>query len=218
MISGRVQGRRVRAYETAIRVEAIQDGAWEMVERALLDSASHTSRLAAGELTSNIEDVFAPHGVRLFPGSPLEVGIACECGKEGGWCKHAVALAYLFAGQLVDDPLAMLALRGCPIEELRERLRSRREVSRQREAIPVYVAHLEGLSDRASGALEEELEDFWETPESLEEVDLPIEAGEVSHPLLRRLGQSPFAASRFPLVGLLATCYDLIGARARAED
>ncbi len=48
--------------------------------------------------------------------------------------------------------------------------------------------------------------------------DLPIAPPAISHPLLRRLGPSPFApptgTAKFPLVGLLATCYDLISEAA----
>ena len=38
------------------------------------------------------------------------------------------------------------------------------------------------------------------------------------HPLLRRLGPSPFESSRFPFVGLLATCYDVISKAALMND
>jgi len=36
--------------------------------------------------------------------------------------------------------------------------------------------------------------------------------------LLRRLGPSPFPEGRFPLIGLMATCYQLIGEAAIRED
>jgi hypothetical protein len=55
---------------------------------------------------------------------------------------------------------------------------------------------------------------FWEAGPELEQVDLPVEVPQVSHALLRRLGPSPFPESRFPLVGLLATCYDVVSKRA----
>ena len=191
VIEASVQGRRARPYATSIHLPPIDDTTWDRVEEALLDGASHAARLAAGELQANIEDVFAP------------------------LCKHAVAVAYLFSLRLMDEPLAMLTLRGCPIEELSERLRSRRAVSGQEEAVPVYSPHLAGLADQQDRPLEDTLEGFWDTPMPLDDLDIPIEPGEVDHPLLRRLGQTPFTESRFPMVGLLATCYDLIGERAR---
>ncbi|MBY0260823.1 MAG: hypothetical protein K2Q20_00665, partial [Phycisphaerales bacterium] len=53
---------------------------------------------------------------------------------------------------------------------------------------------------------------FWTAPdpEALAGLDMPIALPEVSHPLLRRVGPSPFVGAKFPLVGLLATCYDVI--------
>jgi hypothetical protein len=39
---------------------------------------------------------------------------------------------------------------------------------------------------------------------------MPISTPDVSHPLLRRMGASPFQGAKFPMVGLLATCYDVI--------
>ncbi len=211
-----VQGRRARPYTTSMHLAPISQETWDLVEAALVDGASHAARLAAGELQANIEDVFAPLGTRLFPLTHDELRVECDCGKEAGvWCKHAVALAYLFSLRLMGEPLAMLTLRGCPIEELSERLRSRRAVVGQDEAVPVYAPHLAGLADQQDPPLEEVLEGFWDAPMPLDDLDIPIEAGEVDHPLLRRLGQTPFSDSRFPMVGLLATCYDLIGEKAR---
>jgi len=69
-----------------------------------------------------------------------------------------------------------------------------------------------------SKELPTDVEDFWATGPELESLEMPMKRPEVSHPLLRRLGPSPFEA-RFPLVGLLATCYDVISEAAiRAED
>jgi len=76
---------------------------------------------------------------------------------------------------------------------------------------PVYIptAHGDGAVPLA-----EALDRFWEAGPELELVDLPVEPPAVSHALLRRLGPSPFPESRFPLVGLLATCYDVVSKRA----
>ncbi|MFG0282815.1 MAG: hypothetical protein ACF8R7_00190 [Phycisphaerales bacterium JB039] len=57
--------------------------------------------------------------------------------------------------------------------------------------------------------MEESLGDCWRSPAPAE-VDLSLRPPEVSHPLLRRLGPSPFEDGKFPLVGLLASCYEYI--------
>src|SRR5207253_2574024 len=66
--------------------------------------------------------------------------------------------------------------------------------------------------------LEQTLETFWDSGSGLDRLDLPIEPPPVSHPLLRRLGPSPFAAGGFPLVGLLATCYEQISESVLSEE
>jgi hypothetical protein len=48
-------------------------------------------------------------------------------------------------------------------------------------------------------------------------LDIPLSPPPVSHPILRRLGQSPFVNATFPLVGLLASCYDTISQAAKSK-
>jgi hypothetical protein len=52
---------------------------------------------------------------------------------------------------------------------------------------------------------------------SIEELDLAMDKPAASHVLLRRLGASPFDQAKFPLVGLMATCYDVISEAALLE-
>jgi hypothetical protein len=59
--------------------------------------------------------------------------------------------------------------------------------------------------------LDESVADFWAVGDGLSRLDTPIEPPPISCVLLRRLGSSPFPEGRFPLLGLLATCYDMIG-------
>jgi uncharacterized Zn finger protein len=131
--------------------------------------------------------------------------------KGTAWCKHACCVAYLVAERFTSDPFLIFTLRGLPKEELLERLRQRRMVagSGQGSAL-VYAPMIPGVSDLPAPALEEALENFWDPGPGARHVDLPIAAPEVSHPLLRRLGPSPFSGGRFPLVGLLATSYGMV--------
>ena len=46
--------------------------------------------------------------------------------------------------------------------------------------------------------------------QGLEDLDIPLDRPEVSYPLLRRLGPSPFENAKFPLFGLMQTCYEVI--------
>ncbi len=110
----------------------------------------------------------------------------------------------------------MFALRGMEGRDLLERLRQRRTIAGAAGAsTQVYPQRVPGVSDAPFQALEETLDKFWEAGPGLEEIDLPLSPPAVSHPLLRRLGPSPFTGAQFPLVGLLASCYDVIGQKAR---
>jgi len=208
-----VQGRQYRPYTTTIRVTPFEHDPWQNVIETMAGQAVYAAKLLAGELPANIEDVFGPLGLKLFPTEPAEVTPACTCG-EGPWCKHACCAAALFAERLAGDSFLMFTLRGLESDDLLERLRQRRATTTAAAAlgaVPVYVARIPGVSDHAAPALEDCVDRFWETGPELRDVDFPIEPPQVTHPLLRRLGPSPFPSesAKFPLVGLLATCYEI---------
>lgn len=75
-----------------------------------------------------------------------------------------------------------------------------------------------GVSDIPSAPLDESLASFWEVGDELKNLDTPIVPPTLNCVLLRRLGASPFPEGRFPLIGLMATCYQLIGEQAIRED
>jgi len=209
-----VQGRADRAYRTSLVFERLSEDRWEAIVATMADQAVYAAKLLAGELPSNIEDLFAPVGEHLFPAGPEEVRTECTCREPQPWCKHAMCVAYLMAERLASEQFLIFQLRGMPPEELLDRLRQRRSLAGMGGAAPVYVPHIEGVSDFAAPALSEDPERFWRAGAELAEVHAPLAPPEISHPLLRRLGPSPFTESRFPLVGLLATCYDLVGEAA----
>jgi uncharacterized Zn finger protein len=143
-------------------------------------------------------------------------------GSGTPWCKHVCCLMYLTADKFGPNPMMIFMLRGMPEQDLVERLRQARALQGlQRSgtgAAPVYTAHIPGVG--ASAPLEESLANFWaaEEPDALESLDMPIAKPEVSHPLLRRVGPSPFAGAKFPITGLLATCYDVISEQVIRES
>jgi len=211
-VEASVQGREFRAYTTMLRVKTFDHAEWQRVIDSMADQAIYAAKLLAGELPQNIEDVFVPLGMKLFPGDPSEIEISCTCGPARVWCKHVCCVTSLLADRLGRDPFLMFVLRGLSGEEMLERLRQRRTVAGAGTgSVAVYAPRVPGVSDEVSEPLESVLEHFWEAGPQMAELDLPIERPVVSHPLLRRLGPSPFqtANAKFPLVGLLATCYEL---------
>lgn len=215
-IDALVQGREVRAYVTRIEFDTLGESQWGQVVAAMAEGAIYAAKLLSGEVPANIEELFAPLGLRLFPTDTAEVRTSCSCGLEKPWCKHACCVAHLFAARLSSEPFLMFALRGLGAEELQERLRQRRSVaSAASDAVNVYVQRIPGVADAAAPPLEKDLERFYDVGPQLAELDFPVGPPPVSYPLLRRLGPSPFQNAQFPLVGLLASCYNAISEDAQ---
>jgi uncharacterized Zn finger protein len=219
-----VQGRAVRPYTCSFGFEVLTPEQWEKVVVAMSENAMHAAKLLAGELPASVEDVFSPLGLKLYATSESDVKVHCDCGHaiarrsdgSGGWCKHLACAAYLFANKLATEQFLMFQIRGIEASDLLDRLRQRRAVAGavQGTATPLYQQRVPGVSDRNSPPLEEELRNFWSIPASarakLQELDVSLRGPEVSHPLLRRLGASPWTGpGSFPLVGLLASCYEV---------
>jgi uncharacterized Zn finger protein len=220
--SASIQGRAVRPYKAVVQVQSFTDEQWEGVIGLLAESALISGRLLAGELPEGIEEPFDRLGLCLFPKQTGDAVAACTAPNERPWCKHACCLALLLAEALEKDPLQVFALRGLPPGELVERLRDRRAAGPgggvQGGTSPVAVIDLADRRLESSPPLEDSLDDYWDLGPGLGDLETPIRPPEVSHPLLRRLGPSPFPESRFPLLGLLATCYDTISKEAIAAD
>jgi uncharacterized Zn finger protein len=214
----------MRAYDTTISVTTFPEPRWQAVVAAMVEQAVYAAKLLAGELPATIEDLFIPLGLRLFPEpGDAEVTASCTCldfcTQPSRWCKHAACAAYLVADRLATDPFHIFTLRGLPREDLLERLRQHRvAASAPAGGALVYVPHVPGVSDAAARPLEESIVGFWDSPTGAAPPDMPVEPPAVSHPLLRRLGPSPFPTGKFPMIGLLATCYDVISERAIREE
>lgn len=218
LCEGVIQGRSDKPYKTELKLDTFEQREQEQVIGTMAEQVRYAAKLLAGELPSNIEDVFAPLGLRLLPTEVDDIRPTCTCSdwsEEKPWCKHAVCLTAISAERLGDDPMLVFGLRGMPVDDVVEGLRQRRVVGAGLVGpSPVLLPHVPGVTDATSAPLEESVGNFWDIGEGLDDLDTPIVPPEVSCVLLRRLGQSPFPEGRFPLVGLLATCYDLIGREA----
>lgn len=285
-ISARVQGRMPKAYCVSVRLPVFTESQWPPVIEAMIAQARYAAALLSGEVPANIEDLFIPAGLKLFPSEPSDVAVSCDCAIFTGksevddgtpaptlhdatdpdgtiapvslprgtpastasspssppirqparpiiprvniplppgvpWCKHACCTMALVADRLAADPFLIFALRGLRGDDLIDRLRQRRIATggarpggTMGNASLVYESHLPGISDRPSKPLAQCIDSFWTSAGSIDDLDLPIGPPEVSHPLLRRMGPSPFPKAKFPIVGLLATCYDLVSQHA----
>ncbi|MEO1583060.1 MAG: hypothetical protein AAFR96_00630 [Planctomycetota bacterium] len=218
-----VQGRAPRAYTVEIAIEPFSPELWDRILATMADQAKYAAKLLAGELPANIEELFAPLGVTLYPAELSDLTPACVCdeAKEdpGSWCKHAACVGLLTADRLAENPWLIFTLRGLDKDDLLERLRHSRLLPAAPDgSAPVYAPHVGAVEALAKSPIDGSLEQFWDIRGTLEHLQLAPEKPQVSHPLLRRLGQSPFEGSSFPLVGLLATCYDVISDAALPSE
>ena len=241
-ITAEVQGRQFRPHRPTLEFTKFTEAQWHAVETAMTDQAFFAARLLAHEVPDTIETIFDPLGLHLFPhaGTAQDVKASCTCGHAdlpGKWCKHLVCMTLLVTERMESNPFLIFTLRGLPGEELIERLRQRRAAASGGDMFTQSLAQRLGAqfdggaasrveSDTAgggesgessqarTGALEAHLDDFWEMGPGLDQLETPVRAPDVSHALLRRLGPSPFKEGKFPLVGLLATCYDTISKAA----
>ncbi|MFT3684195.1 MAG: hypothetical protein QM783_04585 [Phycisphaerales bacterium] len=257
-IHASVQGRMPYPYTVDVRLPTIRGEQWAAVLDAMTGEARHVAGLLGGEVPTNIEDLFAPLHLRLFPSEVSDLAVSCSCGQceppgppvpdpsnpdgpsvkplFGGWCKHVACVMTLVAERLGNDTFLIFALRGIQRDELLEQLRARRSRQPGRadpngggaaggmpvdtRPVPVYLPRLPG-ADEAATPLERSIDHFWVSGAGLHQIELPMQTPDVHHPLLRRLGSSPFDASvgaRFPLVGLLATCYDVVTQHSLEEE
>lgn len=214
-IVGSVQGRAQRAYRVVISVRVFSEQQWRAAVTTMGDNALYGAKMLAGEMPYELVDLFAAQGLSLAPAGPDDLSPVCSAGDEP-WCKHACCLALLVAEAIDRKPWLMLDLRGMPAETLLDRLRDQREAATASSGVPgvLHAGDFAPPELPVSPPLEACLDRFWHAGPELDRIETAVRRPEVSHALLRRLGPSPFAEGRFPLVGLLATCYDTISRSA----
>lgn len=117
-----VQGSRAKPYRVRIGITAFGKAEWASVEEALAGNAWYVASLLAGEMPSDIEEVFTAVGLSLFPRGADELSLDCSCPDWEVPCKHLAAVFYLLAEQFDDDPFRILAWRGREREDLLGRM------------------------------------------------------------------------------------------------
>ncbi len=222
-VAARVQGRAPQPYETRVRFPVLDPSQCRSILDAMAAEALYEAKLLADELPPALARLFEAGGVPLLPAA-ASMAIECDCpgaAQFPGGCKHAAAVGYLLVERLDERPLSIFTLLGLP--DVLERLAQAR-AARSHGAAPAGArtpAAGTGAAAAPAAPPESALLAFWRPgPElaSLQAMEPPHHA---PHALLRRLGPSPLPG-RFPLVGLLASVYDTVGAwairlRDRAE-
>jgi uncharacterized Zn finger protein len=126
LVTAQVQGSRSTPYRVRIGIAAYGKTEWAQVEAALAGNAWYAAKLLAGEMPEDVEDVFADHGLSLFPGSADELSLDCSCPDWAVPCKHIAAVFYLLAESFDEDPFTILAWRGRERQDLLDNLQAAR--------------------------------------------------------------------------------------------
>ncbi|MDP9798862.1 putative Zn finger protein [Catenuloplanes nepalensis] len=114
-VTAAVQGSRPAPYKVDITIERYDESRWDAISAALASQALYRAKLLAGEMPTEIVEVFDELGAPLFP---AELDMECSCPDWGFPCKHLSAALYLLAEAFDDDPFLVLAWRGRTREEL----------------------------------------------------------------------------------------------------
>ncbi|TDC37352.1 hypothetical protein E1211_10710 [Micromonospora sp. 15K316] len=121
-----VQGSRPRPYDVHIGLSAFPAELWDRLAAELAAQAFFSARLLAGDLPSELEELFATAGAPLFPAGIDELDQSCTCPDFAVPCKHLAATFYLLAEAFDADPFELLHWRGRGRSELLDRLRALR--------------------------------------------------------------------------------------------
>ena len=223
-VTARVQGSRPSPYRVSLTVRPLTAAQWRSVETRLAGQALFRARLLAGEMPAEIEEVFAECGTPLFPASPDDLTMNCNCPDWGVPCKHLAAVCYVLAEAFDADPFAMLAWRGQGRDELLAALRGKTApasgaagpaVSSSGAAAPGEGSSpaLALLADVAGEPLADALADFWSPRLSQARLRALPSSPPTPPDLLLRIADPPDLQVRgTPLRDLLATAYARLAA------
>ena len=192
-----VQGTQSAPYQVEIHIEPILQSDWDKIIKGMVGQAYFLALLLAGQMPDNIEDVFDAAGASLFPRDDMEMDGECTCPDWAVPCKHTSAVYFLLGEEFDRDPFLLFLLRGMPREELLYHLRV--ESGMCLDALTI--------SEIAPEPLPTESLTFW-TANPLPEIVIgECQSGDVTAPLLRRIGNYPFWRGSQSIIKTLSPNY-----------
>ncbi|MGM0557288.1 MAG: SWIM zinc finger family protein [Myxococcota bacterium] len=179
-VDARVQGSRATPYRIELGQAALDEDVWERVVELLVEDATITARLLAGQMPPDIEEVFDEAGSSLFPQQYEDISATCSCPDRANPCKHIAAVFYILAESFDDEPFGLLLWRGKSRDDLMAMLREARGTASGRR------------SRDADEPLAGSLDDFWGVG-ALDEIQVGQAEATDASLMLRRLGRPPGA-------------------------
>jgi uncharacterized Zn finger protein len=118
LLVAQVQGSRKTPYAVTVRLATPSTTQWIKISDALKSRLGYAARLLDGEVPTDLEDVFAAAGSKLFPEQWRDLRATCSCPDWGDPCKHQAAVLYVFADQLDRDPWKLIEWMGKSKDEI----------------------------------------------------------------------------------------------------
>jgi uncharacterized Zn finger protein len=214
-VTAQIEDRDTGLCEIEILMNRLTDQQWQEVFDALNRQAIYVAQLLAGDMPTNIDELFQQAGVNLLPGGRYDMEIRCnQCQVGGQPCKHAAAVLYLLGQMLDDDPWLLFRLRGRDRQQVLQALRQRRSeaddagatMPAQPTVAPPTIGSL-GRPGETSVPLAAQIETFWGSSKRLAQLHHHIAPPAIKLALLRRLGHPPFPVGSIEAYDRLAQIY-----------
>lgn len=218
-VAARVRGAREAPFSVRLGLRPSSEMAWARIEIALAESALVCARLLSGEVPQELLSVFSAAGTTLFPRTPGELQMTCDCRDGDMPCEHVAAAMYHFADAIEADPFLLLRWRGRERPALLRRLRHlRSDLDDEELASPIFVARRNtGSATGAAAALRgmpspvdpDTVTRFWTSPAPLPDRPPVVEAPPGT--ILRQLPDPSPVLGGAGLVDRLKLAYDSFG-------
>src|SRR6266567_3094922 len=215
LVKAKVQGSRPKPYNVKIQLRPLSDQDWDKVTEAMAAQAIFAAKLLAGEMPTDIEEVFRAVHVSLFPTALKDLETDCSCPDWANPCKHIAAVYYLLAERFDEDPFLIFKLRGRTKEQIIEILRHKRAASLPAESASPSPDADDSTPAENALSLEDHLDTFWQAGEALDSFTVNPTASRVDKAILKRLGDAPFTVAGQNISSLLAKAYDTVDTASR---
>lgn len=132
-----------------LAVAALDDRQWADFVVEAARSSGYAAELVAGVLPAGLVEHADQVGVELLPG-PADLDSACDCDFWAQPCRHALALMYLVAWLIDQDPFRLLLLRGRSREDLLAAVGNHLDAVVGLDAVAGEIDPVADAADRAS--------------------------------------------------------------------
>ncbi len=193
-VFAKVQGSEADPYKVSLSIDPFTEENWQDVITTMSEKAIFLAELLAGEMPSNIEEVFTANGLSLFPFTLGDVHSHCTCPDKANPCKHIGAVYYQLAARFSEDPFVIFQLRGRTKIDIIAALRQQRSQA-VTELPSEEVTSAESTQQGDISKLDSDLdiEKFWQYNEAIESSLVVIAPNPESKSVLDVLGNLTLA-------------------------